>query len=321
MAFGFGADELFGADRRRARAAPGRQRQQPGADAQGGGDADPRRRPDRVRAAGRRRPAGGARVTASPGFETRSARASRCRSADGVALFQHPNLLEVGALANEVRERLHGDRTYFNRNLHINATNVCEASCMFCSFARLQPGDKGAYTMTHDEAWGKLRARVAAGDPITEIHIVNGLHPGLPFDYYTELLAGLKRIQPVDPPQGVHGGRALLLRQEVRRCRSPTCWRRCARPASIRCPAAAPRSSRRACARRSATTSARATSGWTSTAPRTGSACARTARCCTGRSRPSRSASITCCGCARCRTRPAASRRSSRWPSTPTTTR
>jgi len=116
--------------------------------------------------------------------------------ADGVALFQHPNLLEVGALANEVRERLHGDRTFFNRNLHINATNVCEASCMFCSFARLQPGDKGAYTMTHDEAWGKLRARVAAGDPITEIHIVNGLHPGLPFDYYTELLAGLKRIQP-----------------------------------------------------------------------------------------------------------------------------
>jgi aminodeoxyfutalosine synthase len=117
-------------------------------------------------------------------------------AADGVALYRHPNLLEVGALANEVRERLHGDRTFFNRNLHINATNVCEASCMFCSFARLQPGDPGAYTMSHDEAWGKLRDRVAAGDPITEIHIVNGLHPGLPFDYYTELLSGLKRIQP-----------------------------------------------------------------------------------------------------------------------------
>jgi aminodeoxyfutalosine synthase len=117
-------------------------------------------------------------------------------AADGVALYHHPNLLEVGALANEVRERLHGDRTYFNRNLHINATNVCEASCMFCSFARLQAGDKGAYTMSHEEAWGRLQARVDAADPITEIHIVNGLHPGLPFDYYTELLAGLKRIQP-----------------------------------------------------------------------------------------------------------------------------
>src|SRR5204863_2762814 len=60
--------------------------------------------------------------------------------ADGVALYEHPNLIEVGALANEVRERLHGDRTFFNRNMHINATNVCEASCMVCSFARLQPG-------------------------------------------------------------------------------------------------------------------------------------------------------------------------------------
>ncbi len=115
---------------------------------------------------------------------------------DGVALYQHHNLMEVGALANEVRERLHGDRTYFNRNLHINATNVCEASCRFCSFARLQPGDKGAYTMTLEEAWGRLRARVEAQDPITEIHIVNGLHPGLPFSYYTDLLAGLKKIQP-----------------------------------------------------------------------------------------------------------------------------
>jgi aminodeoxyfutalosine synthase len=115
---------------------------------------------------------------------------------DGVALYGHPNLLEVGALANEVRERMHGARTFFNRNLHINATNVCEASCMFCSFARLEEGKPGAYTMKHEEAFARLRARVEAGDPITEIHIVNGLHPGLPFDYYTGLLAGLKDIQP-----------------------------------------------------------------------------------------------------------------------------
>ena len=115
---------------------------------------------------------------------------------DGVALFEHRNLLEVGALANEVRERLHGDRTYFNRNLHINATNVCEASCRFCSFARLEEGNPGAYTMSHEQAWGKLQARLDARDPITEIHIVNGLHPGLAFDYYTGLLAGLKRLQP-----------------------------------------------------------------------------------------------------------------------------
>src|SRR5690242_4305005 len=95
---------------------------------------------------------------------------------DGVALFHHPNLMELGTLANETRERMHGSRTYFNRNFHINATNVCVASCMFCSFARLKEGDTGAYTMTHDEAWGRLRARVDAGDPVTEVHIVNGLH-------------------------------------------------------------------------------------------------------------------------------------------------
>jgi aminodeoxyfutalosine synthase len=115
---------------------------------------------------------------------------------DGVALYRHPNLMELGALANEAREQRHGDRTYFNRNLHINATNVCVANCMFCSFARLKEGDPGAYTMSHAEAWGKLAARIDAGDPLTEVHIVNGLHDGLPFEYYEELLRGLKRIKP-----------------------------------------------------------------------------------------------------------------------------
>lgn len=115
---------------------------------------------------------------------------------DGLALFNHPNLLEVATLANEVRERLHGDRTYFNRNFHINATNVCVASCKFCSFARLEEGSPEAQTLTHEEAFAKLQSRVNAGEPITEIHIVNGLHPGLPFDYYTKLLSGLKAIKP-----------------------------------------------------------------------------------------------------------------------------
>lgn len=115
---------------------------------------------------------------------------------DGVALFRHPDILEVGRLANQVREGLHGQRTYFNRNLHINATNVCVASCRFCSFARLRPGDPGAYTMSLEQAWQRLRDRMTTGKPVTEIHIVNGLHDGLPFSYYTELLAGLKRIHP-----------------------------------------------------------------------------------------------------------------------------
>jgi aminodeoxyfutalosine synthase len=118
---------------------------------------------------------------------------------DGVNLFRQPDILEVARLANQVREKLHGQRTYFNRNLHINATNVCVASCRFCSFARLKPGDPGAYTMSLEQAWQKLRDRMAVGKPVTEVHIVNGLHDGLPFSYYTDLLAGLKRIHP-----GVH---------------------------------------------------------------------------------------------------------------------
>jgi aminodeoxyfutalosine synthase len=116
---------------------------------------------------------------------------------DGVRLFECPDLLALGWLANRERERRHLARTYYNYNIRIEATNVCVASCLFCSFARLRPGDPGSYTMTLDEAWDKLRRR--ADQPLTEIHVVNGLHPDLPFDYYLELLRGFKRIRP-----GIH---------------------------------------------------------------------------------------------------------------------
>jgi len=113
---------------------------------------------------------------------------------DGVTLFRHPDVVAVGQLANEVREGLHGDRTYFNRNMRIEVTNVCVASCLFCSFAKLEEGAPDAHTMKLQEAWSELEARLE--DPPAEIHIVNGLHPGLPFSYYEELLAGFKRIKP-----------------------------------------------------------------------------------------------------------------------------
>ena len=118
----------------------------------------------------------------------------RLSFADGVRLFETPDLLAVGALANRERERRHGARTYYNFNIRIEATNVCVASCLFCSFARLRPGDPGSYTMSLEEAWNKLRVR--AQQPLTEVHVVNGLHPDLPFDYYLELLRGFKRIRP-----------------------------------------------------------------------------------------------------------------------------
>src|SRR5580698_4740892 len=113
---------------------------------------------------------------------------------EGVALFEHPDVVALGQLANQVRERRHGDRTYFNRNLRIEVTNVCVASCLFCSFAKLEEGSPGAHTMKLEEAWRELETRM--DDPPSEIHIVNGLHPGLPFSYYEDLLRGFKRIKP-----------------------------------------------------------------------------------------------------------------------------
>jgi aminodeoxyfutalosine synthase len=121
----------------------------------------------------------------------------RLSSDDGVRLFECPDLLALGWLANRDREKRHAGRTYYNFNIRLEATNVCVASCLFCSFARLRPGDPGSYTMSLEQAWEKLRHR--SHQPLTEVHVVNGLHPDLPFDYYTELLRGFKRIRP-----GIH---------------------------------------------------------------------------------------------------------------------
>lgn len=118
----------------------------------------------------------------------------RLSEADALALFLEPDLLAVGQLANHVREKRHGDRTYFNKNMRVEVTNVCNASCLFCSFAKLEAHMPGAHTMTLEEAWRELESRM--DDPPSEVHVVNGLHPGLPFSYYEELIRGYKRIKP-----------------------------------------------------------------------------------------------------------------------------
>ena len=116
---------------------------------------------------------------------------------DGLRLFECPDLIAVGWLANREREKRHGPQTFFNHNIRLEATNVCVASCLFCSFARLRPEDAESYTLSLEQAWDKLRTR--ADQPLTEIHVVNGLHPDLPWDYYLEMLRGFKRIKP-----GIH---------------------------------------------------------------------------------------------------------------------
>src|SRR5262245_32132573 len=78
---------------------------------------------------------------------------------DSVRLFDCPDLLALGWLANRDRERRFGGRTFYNFNIRLEATNVCVASCLFCAFARLKPGDAGAYTMSLEQVWDKLRQR------------------------------------------------------------------------------------------------------------------------------------------------------------------
>jgi aminodeoxyfutalosine synthase len=113
---------------------------------------------------------------------------------DGMELFLSKDLLRIGQLANSVRERRHGDRTFFNVNMRFEATNVCEASCSFCAFQKLEEGMPGAHTTTHEAAWKEL---AEFADPrLTELHMVNGLNPNLPFEWYETLLRGWKRVRP-----------------------------------------------------------------------------------------------------------------------------
>ncbi|MFZ0820113.1 MAG: aminofutalosine synthase MqnE [Candidatus Acidiferrales bacterium] len=117
----------------------------------------------------------------------------RLSFADGMALYRSPDLLAVGWLANHVREARHGDVCYYNVNRHINPTNVCVAHCRLCAFGR-DPDAAGAYTYALEEIWQRADEGVRAG--ATEFHMVGGLHPDLPFEYFLDLMRGLKQRCP-----------------------------------------------------------------------------------------------------------------------------
>jgi aminodeoxyfutalosine synthase len=112
---------------------------------------------------------------------------------DGVTLYRSPDFLAVGWLANQVRERMHGDVAYFNVNRHINPTNVCVAACRLCAFGRRKDAP-GAYTMALEQAW--QRAAEGYSEAVTEFHIVGGLHPDLSLEYFLDLVRGLKERFP-----------------------------------------------------------------------------------------------------------------------------
>ena len=115
---------------------------------------------------------------------------------DGVMLYESPDITGVGYLANIVRERKNGNFAYYNINQHIDYSNVCilHARCHFCAFARKNMQTEGAWEMSVDEFLDKAMYSIHHG--CTEIHSVGGLHPKLPFEYYLDLLRGLKQRMP-----------------------------------------------------------------------------------------------------------------------------
>ena len=123
----------------------------------------------------------------------RVAGGERLSAEDALVLYRTGDILAVGWLANSVRERMHGDKTYFNVNRHINPTNVCVAACRLCAFGKKKDAP-GAYTMALEEAF--QTAASGYTEAVTEFHIVGGLHPDLPFQYFLDLVSGLKQRFP-----------------------------------------------------------------------------------------------------------------------------
>lgn len=113
---------------------------------------------------------------------------------EGVALFEHASLSYVGALANWVREQKHGHKTYFNRNFHIEPTNVCVFSCAFCSYSKLYAHREEGWELSIDQMMHIVKSY--DGKPVTEVHIVGGVHPKMNMDFFLELLRTIKAHRP-----------------------------------------------------------------------------------------------------------------------------
>jgi len=113
---------------------------------------------------------------------------------DGLYMFKNASLGWVGAMANFVRERMHGDRTYFNRNFHIEPTNVCVFSCKFCSYSRLYKNKEEGWELSIDQMMDIVKGY--DGKPVTEVHIVGGVHPKMDLYYFIDLLKKIKAHRP-----------------------------------------------------------------------------------------------------------------------------
>lgn len=117
----------------------------------------------------------------------------RLSGEDGIRLIKSKNLVELGAMADAVKQKKHGDRVYFTHSINVNHSNICVLSCKFCAFAKTKK-DKEAYALATDEI--ERRVRVAASHGVWEVHIVGGLNPDLKLSYYEEMLGRIKRSCP-----------------------------------------------------------------------------------------------------------------------------
>lgn len=115
---------------------------------------------------------------------------------EGVILFEKGDLNFLGSLANYIREKKHGDTTYFNKNFHVEPTNICVFDCKFCAYSKLlrEKGDYDAWEMTEDEIYDMVKSYDKSD--VTEVHIVGGVHPKMGLNYFANLIKGIKAIRP-----------------------------------------------------------------------------------------------------------------------------
>ena len=120
----------------------------------------------------------------------------RISADEAVLLFEKADLNYLGSLANHIREKKHGSSTYFNKNFHIEPTNICVFDCKFCAYSTLlrEKTDYDAWEMSEEQIYDKIRSY--DGQEVTEVHIVGGVHPKMGLQYFADLIKNIKKIRP-----------------------------------------------------------------------------------------------------------------------------
>lgn len=126
-------------------------------------------------------------------IEAKVEQAERITDAEALVLFEQADLAFLGRLANQVRQRLHGDKVYFNRNFHLEPTNICIHNCLFCSYRR-RVNQEGAWEMDKEAILAEINR--FSNQEVTEVHIVGGVHPQRDLDYYADILRSIKKLRP-----------------------------------------------------------------------------------------------------------------------------